>query len=297
MTYSFRDINTCAFCGSSDLKILGKRLNTSQGKAPWKKSGIKTTIVKCRHCGLIFPNPMPIPDNIQDHYGIPPESYWKPEYFTIPEDHLHGLISWMNEIQKIEPGAKILDIGAGLGKNMIAFKRKGYDAYGVEPSHPFYERAVSMMGIDPSKLKEASIEDCDYEENMFDVIYFTAVLEHLYSPAEILDKIMKWLKPNGLIFIEVPSSDWLINKIGNFYYKLMGSDYVANLSPLHSPYHLYEFSKKSFEEHSKQNNYEIAACRYFICETFMPRFLDPLLKKYMKMTNTGMELAIWLRKN
>lgn len=296
MKYSFKNFDTCSFCDSSEFKILGQRLNSAQGKKPWKKTGIKTTIVRCKVCGLIFPNPMPIPGDIQYHYGVPPESYWKPEYFNIPPDYRQVLITQMNTIQRIVKGSKILDIGAGLGKGMIAFNRHEYDAYGIEPSLPFYERAVEIMGIDPEKLKLSSVEDCDFEENMFEAIFFTAVLEHLYDPAEIIIKIMKWLKPGGLIFIEVPSSDWLVNKIANFYYKICGSDYVSNLSPLHAPFHLYEFSKKSFELHATKNNYEIADCSYYVCETFMPRFLDPLLKKYMKKTNTGMELAIWLRK-
>lgn len=296
MIYFFKNIETCPFCCSADFKILGKRLNASQGKNPKKKTGITTTIVKCKNCGLVFPNPFPIPDNIQDHYGVPPEDYWKPEYFIIPENYRKELYDWMLEIQKIEPNAKILDIGAGLGKSMTALKKLGYDVYGIEPSLPFYERAVEKMGIDPLKLKLSSVENCDFETDIFDVIFFTAVLEHLYEPAEIINKIMKWLKPNGLVFIEVPSSRWLVNKLVNIYYKLHFSDYVSNLSPMHQPYHLFEFSKKAFEIHAAKNNYEIVDFRYPVCETFMPKVLDPILKSYMKRTNTGMDLSIWLRK-
>jgi 2-polyprenyl-3-methyl-5-hydroxy-6-metoxy-1,4-benzoquinol methylase len=296
LKYLFKNIETCPFCDSQVFKILGKRLNTSQGRNPKNKSGITTTIVKCSCCGLVFPNPLPIPEDIQDHYGIPPEDYWKPEYFVIPENYRSHLIKWMNNIQTIENGSKLLDIGAGLGKNMLSFQRQGYDAYGIEPSLPFYERAIGKMGVDPQKLKMVSVEDCEFEDNMFDVIFFTAVLEHLYEPAAIINKIMKWLKPNGLVFIEVPSSDWLVNKIVNRYYRLFGSDYVANLSPMHTPFHLYEFSKKAFELHSVNNNYEIADHRYYVCETFLPKILNPLLPWYMKMTKTGMELAVWLRK-
>jgi 2-polyprenyl-3-methyl-5-hydroxy-6-metoxy-1,4-benzoquinol methylase len=245
---------------------------------------------------LVFPNPLPVPENLQDHYGIPPEDYWKPEYFSVPENYRSSLISWMNEIQKIDKGAKLLDIGAGLGKSMIAFNSYGYDTYGIEPSLPFYKRAVEKMGVDPEKLRLVSVEDCEFEDNMFDVIFFIAVLEHLYEPAAMIEKIMKWLKPGGLVFIEVPSSDWLVNKMANWYYKLSGSDYVANLSPMHSPFHLYEFSKKTFQHHAVVNNYEIADCRYYVCETYLPEKLNFFLPWYMQKTNTGMEIALWLRK-
>jgi 2-polyprenyl-3-methyl-5-hydroxy-6-metoxy-1,4-benzoquinol methylase len=296
LKYLFKNIESCPFCDSHEFKILGKRLNASQGRNPKKKCGITTTIVKCTNCELIFPNPLPIPEDIKDHYDIPPEDYWTPEYFIIPDNYLIPLVNWMNSLQKIEKNAKILDIGAGFGKLMIAFQRLGYDTYGLEPSIPFYNYAIEKMGIDEDKLQLKSVEDSDFEENTFDVIFITAVFEHLYEPAVIFDKMMKWLKPNGLIFIEVPSSRWLVNKIANRYYRLFGSDYVSNLSPMHPPFHLYEFSKKVFELHSLNNSYEIADHRYYVCETFLPKILNPILPWFMKKTNTGMELAIWLRK-
>jgi 2-polyprenyl-3-methyl-5-hydroxy-6-metoxy-1,4-benzoquinol methylase len=296
LKYLFRNIEVCPFCECREYKVLGKRLNASQGRNPKKKTGITTTIVKCKRCGLVFPNPLPIPEDIQDHYGVPPEDYWKPEYFVVPENYMKPLYDWMIKLQKVGAGVKVLDIGAGLGKFMLSFQQFGLDTYGIEPSLPFYERAIGKMGVDPSKLKLASVEDCEFEDNLFDVVFFTAVLEHLYEPAVVLDKVMKWLKPGGLIFIEVPSSDWLVNKIANRYYRLFGSDYVANLSPMHTPFHLYEFSKKAFELHSVNKHYEIADHRYYVCETFLPRILNPFLPWYMKKTNTGMELAIWLRK-
>ena len=296
MNYNFKEIDKCCFCNSKEFKILGKRLNSSQGYNPQKKCGITTTIVKCENCGLIFSNPLPIPCKIEEHYGVLPENYWKPQYFEIQDNYMDGLIKWMNSIEKIEKGAKILDIGAGIGKAMVAFELKGYDVYGIEPSLPFYERAIEKMNLKKEKIKLSMIEDCEYDENTFDVILLTTVLEHLYEPSFILNKVLKWLKTNGLLFIEVPSSDWVVNKIINCSYRLRGKDYVGNLSPMHEPFHLYEFSKKSFEINSKINDYEIVDYRYYVCETFMPKFIDPFIKWYMRKSNTGMELAIWLKK-
>ena len=88
LQYKFNYIENCNMCGSptDKHKILGKRLNKSQGKNPKNKIGISTTICKCNVCGLIYSNPQPIPFNIQNHYGIPPEDYWKNKDFTI-NDH------------------------------------------------------------------------------------------------------------------------------------------------------------------------------------------------------------------
>lgn len=285
-------------CGSkSDKhKILGKRLNASQGKNPKKKTGITTTVVKCSNCGLIYSNPQPVPFDIQDHYGVPPESYWNENYFSISEDYFQGEIAKLKTLLDFKEGMKSLDIGAGLGKQMIALSKAGFDTYGFEPSKQFHERAISKMGIHPEHLKLGMIEEIDYPENHFDFISFGAVLEHLYDPSSSILKAMKWLKPNGIIHIEVPSSDWLIGKIINLYYKLKRSDYVGNISPMHDPYHLYEFALQSFKQHAKQHHYEVAFHEYYVCQTYMPKIADYILKPYMRWTNTGMQLCVWLRK-
>ena len=77
LKYSFKYIECCNLCGakSPTNKILGKRLNKSQGKFPKKQIGISTTIQKCIQCGLIYTNPQPLPANIQDHYCVSPEKY------------------------------------------------------------------------------------------------------------------------------------------------------------------------------------------------------------------------------
>ena len=296
--YTFNYIEKCTMCGSptDKHKILGKRLNQSQGRNPATKIGITTTVAKCSNCGLVYSNPQPVPFDLQDHYGVPPEDYWVKEYFTLDENYFKGEIERLKKIIDVKDGMKSLDIGAGIGKQMIALQKVGFDAYGFEPSKSFYEKAVEQMGISPDKLKLGMIEDVEYPENYFDFISFGAVLEHLYNPSDSIIKAMKWLKPSGIIHIEIPSSDWLVNKIINFYYRMRGTDYVGNISPMHNPFHLYEFGLKSFIEHAKANKYEIALHEYFVCYTYMPKIIDFIIKPYMKWTNTGMQLCVWLRK-
>lgn len=298
LRYYFNYIDKCNMCDSKTdtHKIIGKRLNQSQGKNPKNKIGITTTIAKCSNCGLIYSNPQPIPFDIQDHYGVSPEDYWKDNYFSIDDNYFKGEIARLKELIDLKEGMKSLDIGAGLGKAMIALSKVGFDVYGLEPSIQFHERAISEMGINPDKLKLGMIEEIDYPENHFDFISFGVVLEHLYDPSASIIKALKWLKPNGIIHIEAPSSDWLVPKLINLFYKLRLTDYVGNLSPMHTPYHLYEFGLKSFQNHSEKYKYEIAFHEYYVCNTYMPRLADFILKPYMKWTNTGMQLCVWLRK-
>ena len=297
--YRFKTVEKCNMCGSqiTDSNLIGKRLNGSHGKNPHKKIGVTTSIMKCKACSLIFSNPTPIPFDLQDHYGIPPETYWKTQYFTVDPSYFMLNIEQVRGIIPLEKGMKTLDIGAGLGKAMKAMEMEGLDAYGIEPSVPFYERAIELMHIQPDRLTLSAIEDAEFPENFFEFITFGAVLEHLYDPNDSIQKALSWLKPGGIIHIEVPSSDWLTHKFINLYYKLRGLDYVGNLSPMHEPYHLYEFGLDSFIKNGSKLGYTIPRHDYYVCQTFMPKFLDFILKPYMKKTNKGMQLCVYLQKN
>jgi len=278
-------------------KLLGQRLNRSQGLSPKKKAGISVSVKKCAQCGLIYSFPQPIPFEIQDHYEISPENYWRPEYFELEAGYFSDQLAVAKNLLSFQKGMSALDVGSGLGKCMIALEKEGFDAYGFEPSKPFYERSISKMNINPLKLKLGAIEEVDYQNSFFDFITFGAVFEHLYHPARSLEKTMKWLKPNGIIHIEVPSSKWFIAKLINFYYRLKGTNFVTNLSPMHIPFHLYEFDIKSFKLLGERLGFTIEKYKYDVCEVFfVPKLFRPLFRKYMEWTNTGMQLTVYLRK-
>src|SRR5882762_6530736 len=170
--YIFHYLSSCNMCGHSKYKILGKRLNQSQGRTPVNKIGITTTIVKCMKCGLIYPNPFPIPEKLSDHYGVPAEHYWKDDYFIIDPTYFQSEIQTLKSLSDFEVGSRALDIGAGIGKCMISLASAGFDVYGFEPSEPFYKKAIEMMKIEPARLQLASIENSNFPPGHFDFITF-----------------------------------------------------------------------------------------------------------------------------
>lgn len=297
--YSFFDVCTCNMCGYSKKKslVIGLRLNCSQGLRPTRKEGVAVTVRQCKHCNLIYPSPFPIPFNVQDHYGIPPDEYWNESYFIEDSNYFLNEIRNAKRLIKFEPGMRALDIGAGLGKSMLSLEKAGFDVEGFEPSVSFREKAILNTGISAEKIKLGTIEEMNFHEESFNFITFGAVLEHLYDPSEAISRAIKWLDKEGVIHIEVPSSDWLISKLINIFYRISGVNYVTNISPMHAPYHLYEFSLQSFIANGKINNYEVISHDYSVCSLMhVPRFLHPLFRWYMLKTNKGMQLTVWLKR-
>ena len=279
-------------CGSGRHRILGQRLNQSQGLKPRSVSGIAVTVKRCLDCDLIFSDPRPQPEKLTDHYDMPPESYWANDQRF--QDAVDVFQHTVDTAKRLTGGGRALDIGAGQGFSMKAMA-KDFDVWGLEPSEPFRSRAVAN-GIAADRILPATAEEAEFGPE-FDFVSFGAVLEHLQRPALAIERALTWLKPGGVIQIEVPSSLYLMSKAVNLYFRLRGVNYVTNLSPMHAPFHLYEFGMRSFEKHAAKAGYEIAEHRVDVCAIFhVPGVVKPPLSWWMARTGTGMQLTVWLRK-
>jgi len=274
--------------------MVGRRMDRSQGKNPRRKPALITSIQKCMNCGLIFSNPQPLPLNIQDHYGVEPAEYWNESYFK--PDIIGNNARVLKAIRYGGQNGKILDIGIGVGFAMKAMLDAGLDVIGVEPSEEFCDYAIKKTGIPESRIVRSSIENAKFQNDYFDYINMGAVLEHLASPSESLKQALQYVKKGGKIEIEVPNSSWTVNKIFNLFYKFTLQPFVANISPMHPPYHLFEFDLKSFKLNGVINNYKVVDHHYFVGPTYLPSFLNSVLRKFMEKTKTGMQLIVVIEK-
>src|SRR5438045_7490849 len=121
---------------------------------------------------------------------------------------------------------------------MASLERAGFDVFGLEPSAPFREAAISRSGIPAERLSLAGMEEADYPEESFDFVTFGAVVEHLLDPAACLEQALRWTRPGGLIHAEVPSSDWLMARMLDLVYRVQGLDSTTHLSRMRRHLHL-----------------------------------------------------------
>ena len=157
--------------------------------------------------------------------------------------------------------------------------------------------ASESTGIASDQIQLSSIEEAHWPEDHFYFITFGAVLEHLHDPALCNERALSWLKPGGVIHAEVPSSDFLPCRLLNSFYRLIGTSYLANCSPMHTPYHLYEFRPQGCESLGSRLGFRLDEYSYRQASArFVPHFLYPLFFRWMMATHTGMQLNVWLRK-
>ena len=197
--YEFRLIDRCNMCGDPLVchKVLGLRMNRSQGFRPAANTGICTTVLRCARCRLIYTHPQPVPQKIEDHYGVPPEEYWQEVSYKPAPDYFAWQLDRLRYLCPPGEGVRALDIGAGLGQCMQVLQGAGYDTWGIEASPVFRRKAIEKAGIDGARLQPGMVEDAEFAPGFFDFITFGAVLEHLYDPGGAIATAMGWLKPGA----------------------------------------------------------------------------------------------------
>jgi 2-polyprenyl-3-methyl-5-hydroxy-6-metoxy-1,4-benzoquinol methylase/ribosomal protein L37AE/L43A len=229
----------CPTCEGARMKRIGRR----GGSAHRAHLGVECDIWRCDNCGLIFPNPMPIPVNdFEQHYGVEPDVYFEHHELDAKAMSAAHLLARAEELTGSK--GKLLDIGAGRGELLRAARELGWNVSGIEPSARFAEYAAAYSG---ARISSLPLEQCDFAANSFDCVVLSAVLEHLYNPDETIREISRVLRRGGAVFIDVPNEAGLYFRVGNLYQKLRGRDWVVNIAPTFSPFHVFGFSPRSLK--------------------------------------------------
>ena len=127
------------------------------------------------------------------------------------------------------PGARMIDVGAGLGGAVAVAKSLGMDAIGVDPS-PWADLAQRHLGLPVTRRGIEAVEDA-----RFDVALTNATLEHIDDPVAFLREIRRVLAPGGAILtLAVPNyREWSV---------VLGLSWFPNNLP---PHHVNYFEPRS----------------------------------------------------
>ena len=170
-------------------------------------------------------------------------------------------ISEVNKFEKVDfKNKKLLEIGAGVGTFLVTARTKyKINAFGIEPSKdefsPFNEISLALLkehNLPEDIVISSAAEKLPFDDNSFDLIYSTNVLEHVQDPKKVIEESIRVLKPAGYLQFVIPNyfSFWeghygifwpcLVSKpLAKVYAKLAGQNpkYIDTLQ-LISPFYL-----------------------------------------------------------
>jgi SAM-dependent methyltransferase len=113
--------------------------------------------------------------------------------------------------QRVPAGGKVLDIGAGFGAFVIAARRSGLDAVGVEVAlfeveYARHRVAADLPGTDPEAVFHlADGRELPFAASTFDAVTLWNVLEHVPDARHLLAQAARVLKPGGLAYLICPN--------------------------------------------------------------------------------------------
>lgn len=182
--------------------------------------GEKWSIRRCRGCGFGFVHPRPSADYIHKLYA----KYGDLDGATDAEAtalmdrqdrrnttrDANEVFSTARKLLPIERGAKMLDIGAGIGLFSQRAAEIGFDVTMIELSESKGKIATELVGRPP--IRE-SFEAYSESPSHFDLILMSQILEHAIDINSWISKASTLLKKGGLLVVAVPNFDFALRPV------------------------------------------------------------------------------------
>ena len=199
----------CTLCGSTDVIPLADRC----------RYGEPLRTVLCAKCGLGRRDPLPgereLSDYYHDGYRIELGKGRRPSKSRLWRISKGGCERALDLLKRVPPGSSSLDVGCGAGELVFMLQAAGLRARGFDPDSHYMQWAQSLMGtiVEKRRIEEADFEPC------IDLVTIYHALEHMRDPHSVLRRSAGWLREGGLLVVEVPNLESVVQAPGHQYQK------------------------------------------------------------------------------
>jgi len=184
----------CNLCGSRSVDVVSL---LDRDRKPLR------TVV-CRECGLVWSDPRPV--DARHFYEHEYRVQFKGAFNPKPKHVYRGGLVAINRYEKIRSYLRgrsaLVDIGSGAGEFLYLMTRVGLEGVGIEPNLGYGDYSRDEYGI---KVLPGFAQDHKFADASFDIITMWHVLEHTEDPFRNIMLVKRWLKPDGLLVVEVPN--------------------------------------------------------------------------------------------
>lgn len=136
--------------------------------------------------------------------------------------------NWVREtLENIPAGRRILDVGAGECQYKQYCSHLDYRSQDIAQ----YDGKGNRKGLQTEEFDTTQLDFvCDLydipEEELFDAVLCTEVLEHVVDPVRAVEKLTRLVKPEGLLIITAPFVSW--THFAPYHYATGFSEYFYN---------------------------------------------------------------------
>ena len=208
---------------------------------------------ECKNCGHIFLKNVPTQVELSTIYPQNYENYSKERntslaYKVKSKLDFFSLKKTKKYIKKID---SIIDIGCADGNTMDVLKKVFPGIKNIEGVE--ISKVAAKVAIEKGfKITIGSADELNFKENKYDLITMQQVIEHVYRPEILIEKLSFALRKGGLLIIETPTNECLDLKL--FKKRYWGG--------YHIPRHFNIFSKKGIKNISDRFNLKLISEEY-----------------------------------
>lgn len=142
---------------------------------------------------------------------------------------------------RLTPAMRILDVGCGGGRLVLALRSAGFRALGIDEYAP---EVADAKGV---AVRRCGLEDVS---ESFDCITFNHSLEHIADHVGALKQVRARLTTDGVCVVRIPVASWA--------WREYGTDWVQ----LDPPRHLCVHSEKSFRIAAERSGFRVEDVEY-----------------------------------
>ncbi len=197
----------------------------------------KPTLYKCRKCNLIFSEYINV-DTEEAYTAVEDDRYIQ----QIPYKKKNFELLFSKILPFLKNDHDVLEIGSyyGILGDIIKPNVKNYTGLELSKHAADYSRKNFNLNI-----VNEPIDIFLNKKNLFDVVIMCDVIEHLDNPFNIINKIEKNLKPNGIFIFSTMNMDALLPKIMRGKYQWI------------MPQHKFYFTSSSLRHFLKKSNMDL----------------------------------------
>jgi len=165
-------------------------------------------IYKCGNCTMMFQDPRKLKVLLSKFDDELYSQYFSQLDLAV-EVAKTSLLRIENIFKEGLQQVKVLEVGTGRGVLASLFLKKKADYLGIEPSTFFYNDALKNFTELQGKVRNCCLEEAELNKKPFDLVVIIDTLEHIPYPCELLTKLKTYLRPGGVVYIEVPNESLL----------------------------------------------------------------------------------------
>lgn len=184
-------------------------------------------LVKSKSSGFVFCSKVPTDVEILKHYTNYPIGYGVDSAITTIR-----INEVLDGFEKFRKTNNMLDVGCGPGLFLIEAQKRGWKVYGTE----FTDNQLAYLNDKGINTFKGKLTNDSFEDEQFDVIISSEVIEHINNPVEEMQQFHRLLRKGGLAYITTPN----FNALERFLLK-------GNYNVIEYPEHLCYYTPKTID--------------------------------------------------